>query len=61
MRLLSNNPLKRAAMEGYGLSVVENVPIVIPPTEHNRRYLETKETKMGHSLGLCHDTEQQKS
>ncbi|MDR2895007.1 MAG: bifunctional 3,4-dihydroxy-2-butanone-4-phosphate synthase/GTP cyclohydrolase II [Alistipes sp.] len=53
MRLLTNNPLKRAGLEGYGLSVVENVPIVIPPTEHNRRYLETKETKMGHTLGLC--------
>lgn len=53
MRLLTNNPLKRAGLEGYGLSVVENVPIVIPPTEYNRRYLETKETKMGHTLGLC--------
>ncbi len=53
MRLLTNNPLKRAGLEGYGLSVVENVPIVIPPTEHNRRYLETKEQKMGHTLGLC--------
>jgi 3,4-dihydroxy 2-butanone 4-phosphate synthase/GTP cyclohydrolase II len=53
MRLLTNNPLKRAGLEGYGLSVVENVPIVIPPTQHNRRYLETKETKMGHKLGLC--------
>jgi 3,4-dihydroxy 2-butanone 4-phosphate synthase/GTP cyclohydrolase II len=53
MRLLTNNPLKRAGLEGYGLSVVENVPIVIPPSKHNRRYLETKETKMGHTLGLC--------
>jgi 3,4-dihydroxy 2-butanone 4-phosphate synthase/GTP cyclohydrolase II len=53
MKLLTNNPLKRAGLEGYGLSVVENVPIVIPPTEHNRRYLETKERKMGHTLGLC--------
>ncbi|MDR2890180.1 MAG: bifunctional 3,4-dihydroxy-2-butanone-4-phosphate synthase/GTP cyclohydrolase II [Alistipes sp.] len=53
MRLLTNNPLKRAGLEGYGLSVEENVPIVIAPGEHNRRYLETKETKMGHTLGLC--------
>ncbi len=53
MRLLTNNPLKRAGLEGYGLSVVENVPIVIPPNEHSRRYLETKEQKMGHTLGLC--------
>ncbi|MDR2882338.1 MAG: bifunctional 3,4-dihydroxy-2-butanone-4-phosphate synthase/GTP cyclohydrolase II [Alistipes sp.] len=53
MRLLTNNPLKRAGLEGYGLSVMENVPIVIPPNPHSRRYLETKETKMGHTLGLC--------
>ena len=56
MRLLTNNPLKRVGLEGYGLSVVENVPIVIAPGEHNRRYLETKETKMGHTLGLCKNT-----
>jgi 3,4-dihydroxy 2-butanone 4-phosphate synthase/GTP cyclohydrolase II len=56
MRLLTNNPLKRVGLEGYGLSVVENVPIVIAPTEHNRRYLETKENKMGHTLGLCKNT-----
>jgi 3,4-dihydroxy 2-butanone 4-phosphate synthase/GTP cyclohydrolase II len=53
MRLMTNNPLKRAGLEGYGLSVVENVPIVIAPNPHSRRYLETKETKMGHTLGLC--------
>ncbi len=53
MRLLTNNPLKRAGLEGYGLSVVENVPIVIAPNPHSRRYLETKETKMGHRLGIC--------
>jgi 3,4-dihydroxy 2-butanone 4-phosphate synthase/GTP cyclohydrolase II len=53
MRLLTNNPLKRAGLEGYGLSVAEIVPIVIAPTPHNRRYLETKEAKMGHTLGLC--------
>jgi 3,4-dihydroxy 2-butanone 4-phosphate synthase/GTP cyclohydrolase II len=56
MRLLTNNPLKRVGLEGYGLSVVENVPIVIAPTEHNRRYLETKERRMGHKLGLCENT-----
>lgn len=53
MRLLTNNPLKRAGLEGYGLSVVENVPIVIAPNAHNRRYLEAKELQMGHTLGLC--------
>ncbi|MDR0907868.1 MAG: bifunctional 3,4-dihydroxy-2-butanone-4-phosphate synthase/GTP cyclohydrolase II [Rikenellaceae bacterium] len=53
MRLLTNNPLKRAGLEGYGLSVAEIVPIVIPPNPHNLRYLETKEQVMGHTLGLC--------
>ncbi len=53
MRLLTNNPLKRAGLEGYGLSVVENVPIVIAPNPHSERYLRTKEDKMGHKLGLC--------
>ena len=52
MRLMSNNPLKRAGLEGYGLSVVENVPIVIQPNKYDRRYLETKEQVMGHKLGL---------
>jgi 3,4-dihydroxy 2-butanone 4-phosphate synthase/GTP cyclohydrolase II len=53
MRLLTNNPLKRAGLEGYGLSVAEIVPIVIPPNPHNLRYLEAKEQVMGHTLGLC--------
>ena len=52
MRLLTNNPQKRAGLEGYGLRIVENVPIVIPPNEYNEKYLETKETLMGHKLGL---------
>lgn len=52
MRLMSNNPLKRAGLEGYGLSIVENVPIVIEPNEYDRRYLQTKEQVMGHKLGL---------
>lgn len=55
MRLMSNNPLKRAGLEGYGLSIVENVPIVIQPNEYDRRYLETKEQVMGHTLGLFED------
>lgn len=54
MRLMTNNPLKRAGLEGYGLSVEEIVPIVIAPNEHNQRYLETKEKRMGHNLGLFH-------
>lgn len=52
MRLMTNNPLKRVGLEGYGLSIEEIVPIVIKPTEYNEKYLETKETRMGHTLGL---------
>lgn len=52
MRLLTNNPQKRAGLEGYGLSITEVVPIVIAPNEYNKHYLETKESKMGHKLGL---------
>jgi 3,4-dihydroxy 2-butanone 4-phosphate synthase/GTP cyclohydrolase II len=48
MRLITNNPLKRRGLEGYGLTVVENVPIVIPANSYNRFYLETKVRKMGH-------------
>ena len=52
IRLMTNNPLKRAGLEGYGLTIVENVPIVIEPNPFNEKYLETKETIMGHTLGL---------
>jgi 3,4-dihydroxy 2-butanone 4-phosphate synthase/GTP cyclohydrolase II len=50
IRILTNNPKKIYGIEGYGLSVVEEVPLRIAPTEHNRRYLETKKAKMGHTL-----------
>ena len=50
MRLLTNNPSKRAGLEGYGLEVVERVPIITKPNPHNVRYLETKRTKLGHLL-----------
>ena len=50
IRLLTNNPAKRAGLEGYGLHVVERVPIVADANEHNIRYLETKRTKLGHDL-----------
>ena len=46
MRLLSNNPAKRAGLEGYGLSIAERVPLVIVPNEHNARYLATKAERM---------------
>lgn len=52
IRLMSNNATKRKGLEGYGLEIVENVSIVIPANVYNRSYLLTKETKMGHTLGL---------
>lgn len=52
IKLLTNNPQKRAGLEGYGLRIVENIPIVIAPNAHNLRYLETKERGMGHRLGI---------
>lgn len=50
IRLMTNNPVKRAGLEGYGLEIVEIVPIVIEPNEYNRKYLETKKIRMGHKL-----------
>jgi 3,4-dihydroxy 2-butanone 4-phosphate synthase/GTP cyclohydrolase II len=50
IRIMTNNPKKIYGIEGYGLSVVEEVPIRIDPGEHNRAYLATKKTKMGHKL-----------
>jgi 3,4-dihydroxy 2-butanone 4-phosphate synthase / GTP cyclohydrolase II len=50
LRLLSNNPAKRAGLEGYGLEIVERVAIETTPTTENLRYLETKRDKMGHEL-----------
>jgi len=50
LRLLTNNPTKRAGLEGYGLRIAERVPLVSTPNEHNLRYLETKRRKMGHLL-----------
>ncbi|GGG99023.1 riboflavin biosynthesis protein RibBA [Pedobacter zeae] len=50
MRLMSNNPTKRAGLIGYGLEVVENIPIEIASNIHNERYLATKRDKMGHSI-----------
>ncbi len=50
MRLLTNNPRKFVGLEGYGLSVVESVPLEIPATEFTRRYMKTKKDKLGHKL-----------
>ena len=50
IRLITNNPVKRVGLESYGLTIVENIPIVIEPNKYNRSYLETKKTRMGHKL-----------
>ncbi|TYR38395.1 bifunctional 3,4-dihydroxy-2-butanone-4-phosphate synthase/GTP cyclohydrolase II [Sphingobacterium phlebotomi] len=50
MRLMSNNPTKRAGLVGYGLEIVENVPIEIEPNPYNENYLKTKRDRMGHSI-----------
>jgi 3,4-dihydroxy 2-butanone 4-phosphate synthase/GTP cyclohydrolase II len=52
MRLMTNNPSKYVALGGYGLEIVERVPLEVPPTEHTRRYLEAKKNKMGHLLKM---------
>jgi len=52
IRLLTNNPTKRVGLEGYGLTIVENVPIETTPNPYNERYLRTKKERMGHTLKL---------
>jgi 3,4-dihydroxy 2-butanone 4-phosphate synthase / GTP cyclohydrolase II len=60
IRLITNNPVKRAGLEGYGLKIVENVSIEIPINPYNKRYMETKKTKMGHFLELVIDPNKKK-
>lgn len=50
MRLMTNNPTKRAGLIGYGLEIVENIPIVVEPNPHNKKYFDTKRDKMGHEF-----------
>ncbi len=50
IRLLTNNPAKRAGLEGHGLTIVERVPIIVAPTKFDKKYLTVKKTKMGHVL-----------
>jgi 3,4-dihydroxy 2-butanone 4-phosphate synthase/GTP cyclohydrolase II len=50
LRLITNNPKKRVGLMGYGLEIVENVPIETVPNKHNERYLTTKRDKLGHSI-----------
>ncbi len=57
IRLLTNNPKKVIGLEGYGLKVVETVPIIITPNPYNRSYLETKQKKLGHLLEVPHITD----
>ena len=52
MRLITNNPVKRTGLEGYGLKVTEIVPIVVEPNKYNERYLKTKQDRMGHELHM---------
>ena len=54
MRLLTNNPVKRAAIEGYGLSIQERIPISVPANDENRGYLQAKATRLGHEIDLDH-------
>jgi len=50
LKLISNNPKKRMGLSGYGLEIVETIPIQIPSNPHNEKYLNTKRDKLGHSL-----------
>jgi 3,4-dihydroxy 2-butanone 4-phosphate synthase/GTP cyclohydrolase II len=50
LKLLSNNPRKRAGLAGYGLEIVEIVPIEIAPNQYNEKYLTTKRDKLGHEI-----------
>lgn len=51
IRLMTNNPAKRAGLEGYGLSITERVPLVMPVNEYDKNYMKVKGAKMGHILG----------
>ena len=52
IKLITNNPTKRAGLTGYGLHIIENIPIIIEPNKHNMNYLTTKQNKMGHNLKI---------
>jgi 3,4-dihydroxy 2-butanone 4-phosphate synthase/GTP cyclohydrolase II len=58
MRLLTNNPTKRAAIEGYGLSIVDRIPLIVPPNPESERYLKTKKDKLGHQLDDVDDPDE---
>lgn len=52
IRLITNNPGKRSGLTGYGIEIVENIPIIIKPNKYNKYYLKTKQDKMGHTLNI---------
>jgi len=52
MRLMTNNPKKMSGLAGYGLEIIEQLPITTKPNQHNKRYLQTKKEKMGHLLSI---------
>ena len=52
MRLITNNPVKRSGLEGYGLTITETVPLIIQPNAYNKKYLKTKQDRMGHRLEI---------
>jgi 3,4-dihydroxy 2-butanone 4-phosphate synthase / GTP cyclohydrolase II len=58
MRLLTNNPVKRTGLEGYGLKITGQEPLIIPANEKNRRYLDTKRDKMGHLFAIEAEAEE---
>ncbi len=53
IRLITNNPVKKAGLEGYGMTIVETIQLEIPSNKHNQFYLETKRDKMGHFLNIA--------
>jgi len=53
IKLITNNPVKKTGLEGYGMSIVETIPLEIPSNEHNQFYLQTKRDKMGHFLNIA--------
>ena len=57
MRLMTNNPAKYMGLKGYGLAVIGRVPLISAVTKENKRYLETKRTKMGHVYGSENEAE----
>ncbi len=61
MRIMTNNPKKIVGLQGYGLEIVERIPIEIPPCKENFFYLLTKKRKMGHLLTILDESEERKN